>query len=290
MDINSHSGSEYTYEFKVLPNLATESDVASYCQTTRAKFATIAKSFDDNTNTEWLVRNYLAVKFIHAASITLGTAIYGERKNVLSTLPYCIYYALFYCCRAFLFTIPDFEWKGIGSIEKTHSSILNLTATHLRRLNSQTAAERGAVLKRAQSQRELYSYRFPTTGLAFIEDFAIRLGEAEELCQLLSDLAKLNSDCLESALRKHSPGKFRVAQGDAIRIAMTYELDGVETEDTNDYYRIGYHIRKFSTVSNLAFMATEGLRDDYATSWSADERHDQDAFNPDDYMYLLLGE
>lgn len=290
MDINSHSGSDYTYDFKVLPYLATESDVAAYCQTTRTKFAAIAKTFNDDANTEWIVRNYLAVKFIHAASITLGTAIYSEKKNVLSTIPYCIYYSILYCCRAFLFTVPDFEWKGIDSVEKTHRSILNLTETYLRRLNLQTSTQWGVILKRAQAQRELYSYRFPTTGLAFIEGQAVKLSEAEEICQLLTDLAKLNSDCLESALRKHSPGQFRVAQGDAIRIAMTYELDGIEIEDNDDYYRIGYHIRKFSTVSNLAFMATDGLRDDYANSWSADERHDEDAFNPDDYMYLLLGD
>ncbi|MCD1644523.1 hypothetical protein [Aurantimonas coralicida] len=290
MDISSYSGSEFDYEFKALPTLANEKDVEAYCQSTRAKCAAVAQSFDDDLNTEWIVRNYLAIKFIHASSITLGTAIYGEKKNILVTLPYSTYYSLLYCCRAFLFTVPDFKWEGINSIERTHSSILNLTESYLRRLNSKLAAQWGAVLKNAQSQRELYSYRFPTTGLAFIEKYAIRLDDAIELCQLLSDLAQLNSDCLESALRKHSTGEFRVAQGDAIRLAMTYELDGVETEDNDDYYRIGYHIRKFSTVSNLAFMATEGLRDDYAISWSSDERHDEDAFNPDDYMYLLLSE
>lgn len=290
MDINKYSGSEYVYHFKVLSNIATERDVAAYCQKTRTEFAAIAKVFDDDVNTEWIVRNYLAIKFIHAASIILGTAIYGEKKNVMSTTPYCAYYALLYCCRAFLFTVPDFDWKGIGSVEKTHSSILNLTETHLRRLNQQNSAKWGNILKRAQAQRELYSYRFPTTGLAFIKSQAVQLSEAEELCQLLTDLAKLNSDCLESALRKHNPGEFRVVQGDAIRIAMTYELDGIEIKDNDDYYRIGYHIRKFSTVSNLAFMATDGLRDDYANSWSADERHDEDAFNPDDYMYLLLND
>jgi uncharacterized protein (UPF0332 family) len=290
VDINKYSGSEYAYDFKALPDLATENDVAAFCQKTRTEFAAVAKRFDDEVNTEWVVRNYLAIKFIHAASITLGTAIYGEKKNIISTIPYCIYYSLFYCCRAFLFTVPDFEWKGLGSVEKTHSSVLNLTETHLRRLNQQNSVKWGKVLKRAQAQRELYSYRFPATGLAFIEGKAVKLSEAEELCQLLTDLAKLNSDCLESALRKHNPGQFRVAQGDAIRIAMTYKLDGIEIEDDDDYYRIGYHIRKFSTVSNLAFMATDGLRDDYAIRWSADELHDEDAFNPDDYMYLLLGE
>ncbi|OYR18281.1 hypothetical protein [Brucella thiophenivorans] len=288
MDINNHSGSKFSYSFKILPDIAIEDDVAAYCVKTRAKFAVIAKKFDDDLNTEWIVRNYLAIKYIFAASIILGTAIYGEKKNVISTLPYCIYYALLYSCRAFLFTIPDFDWKGIKSIEKTHSSILNLTETYLRRLDSEKSVTWAKTLKKAQAQRELYSYRFPTSGLAFIKGDAVQLCEAEELCQLLTDLAKLNSDCLESALRKHNPGKFRVVEGDAINLAMTYEMEGIDNEDPDDYYRIGYHVRKFSTVSNLAFMATDGLRDDYAISWSAADRHGDDAFNPDDYMYLLL--
>lgn len=121
MDINKYSGSEYSYSFRVIPHLATESDILAYCESARSKFAPITKIFNDDLNTQWLVRHYLAVKYISAASITLGTAIYGEKKNVLATLPYCVYYSILYCCRAFLFTVPDFEWKGIGSIEKTHS-------------------------------------------------------------------------------------------------------------------------------------------------------------------------
>ncbi len=288
MDINKHSGSEYAYDFLALPHLASDTEVAAYCSNTRNLFSGITKKFDNDLNTEWVVRHYLAIKYICAASMMLGTAIYGSRKNTTVIIPYCIYYALLYCCRAYLFTVPDFEWKGMASIQKTHSSTLNATENYLRRLNSVASTKWGILLKTAQEQRELYSYRFPTTGLAFIERRAIGLDEATEICQLLADLAKLNSDCLESSLRKNAPGNFSIIDGENIKIAMTYEVDGVETEDSDDYMRISYHVRKFSTVSNLAFMATEGLRDDYFGNWSSDEDHDGDAFNPDDYMYLLL--
>jgi hypothetical protein len=288
MDINIYSGSEYAYEFQALPYIANEEHISEYCAKTRSLISKITKEFSDEINTQWVVRNYLAVKYICAASITLGAAIYGERKNTLITRPYCSYYAILYCCRAFLFTVPDFEWKGIESVKKTHSSILNLTENYLRRLNSDAASKWGGLLKTAQAQRELYSYRFPATGLALMQDNTISLEDVTEICRLLTDLAKLNSDCLESSLRKNAPGDFKIIYGDDLAIAMTYEVDGVEKEDDDDYYRIGYQVRKFSTVSNLAFMATDGLRDDYFGNWTADDDCDGDAFNPDDYMYYLL--
>lgn len=135
-DVGKLSGSPYAYSFAELRNVATEQEVRSYCDETRRRFAPIAKGFSDKLNTQWFVRHYLAVKYLLAGSIMLGSAEYSKKRNVQVSVPYCSYYALLLCCRAFVLTVPDLEWKGRASIEKTHQATRNNTLNFLRRLKS----------------------------------------------------------------------------------------------------------------------------------------------------------
>lgn len=101
--INKLSGNSVHYEYQVLEELPDES-IKKYISRTRQKFSEVAKSFDDNKNTEWLIRNHLALKYILAATVLGTSAQYAKRHNLKVMLPYLNYYMMLNCCQAFVFS------------------------------------------------------------------------------------------------------------------------------------------------------------------------------------------
>lgn len=140
-------------------------------------------------------------------------------------------------------------------------------------------------MKGSQEQRELFSYHFPATGLRFLGDSMIQLDQAFALCRLLADVAKLNSDCLETALRKHAPGAFQLLENEDLELALFYSIGQRVEADADDHLRLGRFASGWGKVSNLHFMATDGLTEDFFGAWFS---QDGSGFDPDDYMYLLI--
>ena len=87
-DITKLTGSAFAYDYYELPHECSDEEITSYCATTREMFAPIARSFDDQKNTEWLVRSYLALKFVLGSSVLGSSAQYAEEHNLQITLPY----------------------------------------------------------------------------------------------------------------------------------------------------------------------------------------------------------
>jgi hypothetical protein len=130
-----------------------------------------------------------------------------------------------------------------------------------------------------QSLRELFSYRFPATGLAITKEQP----SSEETflwARRLAELAELNSECLASALAKHCIGEFKV---DWLQLA---DLRGYETPkhelDDDDHYRLGYLSRK-KVDFELMYIARQGMIEDFFGAWIADEDLGlpEHAFDPD---------
>lgn len=97
-------------------------------------FTMIAKSFDKKTNTQWIIRTYLASKMILASSVLLTSAQYAKTKNLRVTEPYLLYYALLCCARSVIFTNPYVKWKD-DFLTLTHSKIINITGDIVTRYN-----------------------------------------------------------------------------------------------------------------------------------------------------------
>lgn len=81
---------EYNELFKNFESKKIESVINSL----RQPFADIAKNLDITTNTQWIVRTYLASKMILASSVMLTSAEYAESKNLRIVNPYLMYYPL----------------------------------------------------------------------------------------------------------------------------------------------------------------------------------------------------
>src|ERR1700728_4005625 len=138
-DVRSLTGSDYCYDYHELFYGADEEDVRRYCKVTKERFAPIAKTLDENANAVWVLRHFLAIKFLSAAAVLSGSAEYAAQKNLLLAVPYFNYYGLFNCCRGFLLTCPDVLWTGATTVEMTHSKIINVTCDLMRRVGDETA-------------------------------------------------------------------------------------------------------------------------------------------------------
>lgn len=286
--IVSLTGSTLTYDYKELPSRCSDDEIKNYVRRTRELFNPIARDFDDARNTEWFIRSYLALKYVLASTVLANSAEYAEQQNLQVTLPYLRYYTLLNCSRSFLLTLPCLDWRGETTIEMTHSNILNLTGDKLKRLDRRHEIAIKPRLLAAKDQRELFSYRFPSTGLGIFGDDVVTVDEVVGIARLLTELAQVNLACLESLMQKHHPDRrFGLLDVDDMWHTMRYDGATASLIDDEDYTRVAYFVRKYSSPASLAALATAGLVEDFFGAWSADDDA-EGAFNPDRNWNLLL--
>ena len=278
------AGSQFEYRYRELPELGDQA-VGRYIETTRRLFAPTAKIFDDAANTEWFVRSYLALKFALAATLQANSARFATERNLKVIQPYLVYYSMLSCCRAFIFTLPCLEWQGMRSIEEKHGTIIRTAADKLKRADAAKAGRCLRILDTARQQRNVISYRFPTSGLALFGDDLVSLDEAISVARLFVELAQLNLACLEGSVRKRSGKTFELLDHDSVWHTMRYETSTADLIDDDDYSRVGYFLKRYNRPVALIALATKGLVEDFFGAW-----HDEstDAFNPDEDNDLLL--
>jgi hypothetical protein len=283
------TGSRYAYDYIELPAQVTADQVAAYCHETRRRFAPIAKSLTDSDNSRWLLRHYLALKFVISASTLIGSSEYSWQRNVLMSVPYLNYYALLNVCRAFLLTAPDGVPMGRESENLTHERILNTTANLMRRLDPDAERRWGDELRRARDHRNLFSYQFPASGLAILKDTGQTPHQVGNLARLIAELAMLNSECLQSALARHAPQIVSTPRLRELDWVTVYDIAGQTTKDSVDREWLSKHLAR-GHVTTLAAMVWDGLIEDFYGAWvpAYEEGDNPDPFNPDLYMYHLL--
>ncbi len=288
--ITSLTGSDLAYNYRELPHRCSDDEIAGYIQRTRDLFNPIARGFDDDRNTEWFIRGYLALKFVLGATVLANSAEYAESRNLQVTLPYLGYYTILNCCRSFLLTLPCLDWRGERTIEMTHNNILNVTSDKLKRLGQRHGETLKPKLRAAKEQRDLFSYRFPASGLAIFGDSLVSVGEATGIARLFTELAQINLACLESQVKKHNPEKlFELLELDDMWHTMQYDMKTETLIDDEDYSRVGYFVRKYKGPAPLVALATDGLVDEFFRAWGPiDDQEDADRYNADQQWDQLL--
>ena len=285
--IRKATGSAYCYDYRELPVQADIAAVSRYCEDRRKRFAPIAKAFDDRANSYWVLRHYLAIKFATAANMLAGSAAYAQAHNLMLAVPYFNYYAALNACRAFLLTSPQVDWDGKNTVEMTHQNIINRTADYMRELDPARRVGWQEQLKALRDHRELFSYRFPLSGPGVIGNAALDVDAAIALARLIAELASLNSECLDGALRKHASMELRVTPLAEHKWAMAYEIAGISTPDPDDRHRFDKFVCGCNTVAPLEVMTSDGLVDDIYGNWTdADDRPGM--FDPDDTHSIIL--
>ncbi len=286
--IRHATGSAYCYAYRELPRQATPEQISSYCAVTRRLFAPIAKEFGPQDNSRWVLRHYLALKFVTAASLLAGSAQYAFDRNLLIGVPYFNYYAVLNASRAYLLTSPHVKWGGHKTVEMTHENILNRTAEYMRALDPGRRLVWRQRLAGLRDHRELFSYRFPLSGPDLVGREALDPGAVTELACLIAELASLNSECFQASLEKHASDELGVPPIPDHIWSSVYKLAGSPTADPLDRERFGKFVRGWKTVSTLEVMAYDGLMEDLYGSWSDADTVMEDGFDPDEYSRLLL--
>ncbi len=108
----------------------------------------------------------------------------------------------------------------------THSKILNVTTDKLKRLDANQERRCGKILRAAKEQRDLFSYRFPATGLSLFGENLVDLDAAIDVARLLTELAQLNLACLEGEVRRRALGAFSISSVDDIWHTVRYGTTG----------------------------------------------------------------
>jgi len=244
------------------------------------------KKWSDERYTEWLTRHYLAVKMMMSATILLTSHRYAERKNLKIVEPYLLYYACVCCCKALIYTLPDKEWQRDSLTKMSHQKVISISVDALARLSAQLSSTCRKLLPQLKAYRELFSYRFPALGFKAVRGYVVDSTLIVKVCAIFCEVAQLNSECFEASIRKNVRGNYQPS-GDVIRASFAYPFLNDEIEDDDDYYRIGYFLRKSKQPSNLLDMATEGMMEDYFGSWTV-AASDADSYDPETNMQIIF--
>lgn len=227
---------------------------------------------------EWITRNYLACKMIYSASVMASSLVYAYEHNLKICIPYLSYYAVFTACRAFIFTLPDTEWSEQGLLKIKHSKLPNIVKDALMKLNKEYALEFTNEFNDLRENRELFSYSFPASGLEW-QPLVYNYDDILDLCQVLCELAQLNSEKLEECIDKNylDDVNKNYEQFDFTYInRAAYYNDLIDNEDA---YRITYRLRKQPKPLSLYFNMTEGMTEDFFGSWCG-ENDNEENYNP----------
>lgn len=245
-------------------------------------------------NSEWIFRSYSAAKMIMAATLLLNNAKYCISKNVMAPTPYLLYYAALSSARAFLYASPYEKTDNLDKlVTATHSKVLKLVPDIIKNHFSREIGNKiESFLNYLRSQRELFSYKFPATG---IRD-KIKFDETVNVCGLLAELTELSLYKIQEVFEKkflnnHVDGNQTVYEWmsfdvDIIKNLFEYntvKITGKEIcwVDEEDYYRVGYIERKVKYPTSLISTITEGMTEDFFGAWYNHKENNEDEFNPD---------
>src|SRR5581483_6287919 len=110
-DFSNFTGIAWGISYRQIPQFWNDADCQRYCARLKEKFAVNTKAWTDDLHSEWMTRNYLALKMILSASIMLTSFRFCSEKNIRIVEPYLLYYASLSCCRAVILTSPDHDFN-----------------------------------------------------------------------------------------------------------------------------------------------------------------------------------
>lgn len=259
----------------------------TYCKLTRA-YSLQTNKWSDQLNSEWTIRYYLAVKMILSSSVLLSSLEYAIEKNLRIVEPYLIYYSLLSVCRALIYTLPYNSWDNGKILTLNHSQIINIASNTVAAINNVEGNNIKELLTRSKHYRELFSYKFPANGIKRLNRYVIvDIEEAIKYCSLISEIAQFNSDILQLAIDKNIKKEYEFVD-DILSKGFEYNLkEGDCIIDEEDYYRIGYILRKVKRPYNIQWMMTEGMVEDFYGAWCSNDET-VDVFDPDKNWQIIF--
>lgn len=244
------------------------------------QFVAQTRIWDNQLNTEWVARNYLASKMILSASLMLSSAAYANDSNLKIVEPYLLYYSLLSCCRAVVLTSPSQQWREGNIFHGTHQAIINAATTSLNGLGKKFADDINTLMLKAKDYREMFSYKFPLTGIPNLpEELSVELTEVIGVATVLVEVAQFNSEKLAEAFRKNCIERSFEVDDDTLNRCLVYETKNMSFVDFDDAYRISKIVRKKNRPCSLDTTMDAGMVDDFFGAWTSPK--EAGAFDPD---------
>ena len=110
--------------------------------------------------------------------------------------------------------------------------------------------------------RELFSYKFPASGIDRYSDNQYTIEELIETCKIICELAQLSSEQLQKYLFKNcieDLEDWTSIDNEFIQNCYVYN----EILDSEDYYRVRYIQRKQPFPTSIYYTMTEGMVEDF---------------------------
>ncbi len=274
---------DFDYEF--LDSQFTEEEIKKNFRSLNKNFSTLTKKWDISLNTEWILRNYLAIKMILSSSVLISSAEFAKTKNLKIVEPYLIYYSLFNCSRAVLLTSPIKEWENGKLFELSHKATIEDIAKIVIGYNKEKGEALEKYINWMKEYRELFSYKFPARGLT---NSFTSLQECVKTCKLLCEIAQFQSKVLENSITKHVKDELDL-DWNALSDGFTYGEINFQFIDQNDASRLGYAQRKQKRPYSIFSTMTEGMVEDFFGAWCPDDQtKTEDLYNPDTNWLIIF--
>ena len=273
---------QWFYEFRELSATFDEVECKKVAERLLQRYAPLTKAWNAETNSEWTCRFFMASKLIMAATLHVNAAHFAEDRNLRVVVPYLRYYAVLSLLRAVCYTLPEHNWDGGNLLHITHAAAINGALEHIRKFDKTVSSTAETEIRRLKAERELISYRAPSSG----DDCVTEKNEFLSLCTLLAEIAQFNSELFESSLFMNGePSSFQLLPEYLEKISGV-EIGGHYFGDREDAYRLGYLARKHPLPANLLHLMTEGHVEDFFGAWY--EGDDEGLFNPDEMQQIIF--
>lgn len=277
------AGRDWYYSFREIDSTFADADCKKVAARLLERYSRLTKAWSEELNSEWTCRLFMSAKLVMSATLHVNSAHYAEDRNLRVVVPYLRYYSILSLLRAVCYTLPEHEWKNGQLIQISHASAIEGALEHLQRFDKAVAAAAEVEIRKLKAERELISYRVPSSG----DDQVSEKNRFLSLCMLLAEVAQFNSELFEASLIKHAdPATFQLLPEYAKKIAGV-EIDGHYFGDREDAYRLGYLARKHPHPANLQHLMKEGHVDAFFGAWLAKE-DEGEFFNPDDMHSIIF--
>ncbi len=277
------AGRNWNYDFREIDATFSEASCTKVVASLLERYSKLTKAWSPELNSEWICRLFMAAKLTMSSTLHVNAMYFAEDRNLRVVVPYLRYYSVLSLLRAVCYTLPEHEWNDGQLITIPHSKAIDGALEHLRRFDRAVADTIEAEIRELKAERELISYRAPSSG----DDQVSGKNQLFSLCTLLAEVTQFNSELFEFSLLKHADrANFRLLSEYAKRIA-SIEIDGHHFSDREDAYRLEFLARKQPYPVNLKSFMKEGHVDDFFGAWVAGGGANE-FFNPDEMQNIIF--
>jgi hypothetical protein len=279
------AGRNWFYDFSELRMVFAESSCANQASRLRERYSKLTKNWNAEKNSEWLCRLYMSAKLIMGTTLYVNSMYYAKDRNLRVVVPYLRYYSMLSLLRAIYFSLPEQQWQGGKLISRPHSTVINSVLSYMQQFDSGFGASLKDEINRIKAERELISYRAPSSGDAHLSWNYNFLSK----CKLLAELAQFNSELFEASFAKHAnPAEFNFLPEYWTKLS-NVEIDGYDLDfgDPKDACRLDHLARKHPYPANIMHLMTHDHVDAFFGAWAPKDGAG-DVFNPEEKMSIIF--